>query len=113
MVDVPRERFADLVSDALDEMPERFTKLMSNVTVLVDDDSPPGPLFGEYVGVPLTQRGNNYFGALPDRIMLFRQTICAHCETDEEVRRQVAVTVVHEIAHHFGIDDERLDELGW
>ncbi len=113
MVDVPPGRFADLVSDALDEMPERFTKLMSNVTVLVDDDSPPGELYGLYVGVPLTQRGNNYYGALPDRIMLYRQTICAHCGTEEEVRRQVSVTVVHEIAHHFGIDDERLDELGW
>ena len=113
MVDVQPERFAELVADALDGVPERFTKLMDNVTVLIDDDSPPGGLYGLYVGVPLTKRGNNYYGALPDRIMLYRQTICASCSTDDEVRDKVTVTVVHEIAHHFGIDDERLDELGW
>jgi predicted Zn-dependent protease with MMP-like domain len=111
--EVPPERFAELVSDALDDVPVEFTRLMDNIAVLVDDDSPPGDRFGEYVGVPLTARGMNYTSMLPDRIVLFRQTICAHCDNEDEVRRQVAVTVVHEIAHHFGIDDDRLHELGW
>ena len=111
--EVPRERFAELVSDALDDVPVRFTALMDNIAVLVDDEAPVGDRFGEYVGIPLTARGINYTSALPDRIVLFRRTICAHCRDEDDVRRQVAVTVVHEIAHHFGIDDDRLDELGW
>jgi predicted Zn-dependent protease with MMP-like domain len=111
--EVAPERFAELVSDALDDVPVQFTTLMDNIAVLIDDDSPPGDRFGEYVGVPLTARGMNYTSTLPDRIVLFRQTICAYCYSEEDVRRQVAVTVVHEIAHHFGIDDDRLHELGW
>lgn len=111
--EVTPERFAELVSDALDDVPVQFTELMDNIAVLVDDDSPPGDRFGEYVGVPLTARGINYTSTLPDRIVLFRQTICSYCRSEDDVRRQVAVTVVHEIAHHFGIGDARLHELGW
>ena len=113
MVDVPPDEFAELVSDALDDVPERLTKLMDNVVIQVDDDAPPGGLYGLYVGVPLTARGNNYTAALPDRIVLYRQTICAFSDTQDGVRRRVAVTVVHEIAHHFGIDDDTLHDLGW
>jgi predicted Zn-dependent protease with MMP-like domain len=113
MADVTGERFAELVSDALDEIPAEFTRLMDNVVIYVDDDSPPGDRYGEYVGIPLTARGMNYTATLPDRIVLFRQTICAHCRDEDGVRRQVAITVVHEIAHHFGIGDGRLHELGW
>ena len=112
MVDVAPARFAELVGEALDSIPPELGRLMANVAVLVDDDSPPGRLFGLYEGVPLTERVDYTF-ATPDRITVFRRTICAACATEEEVVRQVQVTVVHEVAHHFGIDDARLDELGW
>ncbi|MEP7053948.1 MAG: metallopeptidase family protein [Actinomycetota bacterium] len=113
MVTVTAEDFAELVADALDALPPRFTKVMNNVTITVDDDSPPGGLYGLYVGVPLTNRNGNYAMALPDRIVLYRQTINASCRDQDEVRRRVEVTVVHEVAHHFGIDDHTLHELGW
>ena len=112
MVDVPPDRFAELVGEALDSIPPELGRLMDNVAVVVDDVSPPGALFGLYQGVPLTDRADYSFAA-PDRITVFRRAICASCSTEEEVVRQVQVTVVHEVAHHFGIDDARLDELGW
>lgn len=113
MVDVPPERFAVLVADALDGIPEELGKLMDNVNVFVDDTSPPGRLLGYYEGIPLTRR-DDYGGlALPDRITIFRQAICASCRDEDEVTEQVRVTVIHEVAHHFGIDDDRLTELGW
>ncbi|MEO6713518.1 MAG: metallopeptidase family protein [Mycobacteriales bacterium] len=113
MVNVPAEQFAELVVDAIDSLPPKFTKLMDNVTIHVDDDSPPGGLYGLYEGIPLTARNNNYAMALPDRITLYRQTINDRCADEAEVRRRVEVTVVHEVAHHFGIDDHTLHELGW
>ena len=110
---VEPERFAALVADALDGIPEELGRLMDNVNVFVDDHSPPGGLFGYYEGIPLTHR-EAYGGlALPDKITIYRQTICAACRTEAEVVEQVRVTVVHEVAHHFGIDDARLTELGW
>ena len=113
MIDVPPERFADLVAEALDGIPAELGDLMDNVAVFIDDDRPPGGLFGLYEGVPLTRR-EAYGGlAMPDRITIYRRTICAASSSEDEVRRQVQVTVVHEIAHHFGISDARLDELGW
>ena len=113
MVNLAAEPFAELVADALDSLPPRFTKLMNNVTITVDDDSPPGDKYGLYVGIPLTARGGNYGMVLPDRIVLYRQTINALSADEAEVRRRVEVTVVHEVAHHFGIDDHTLHELGW
>lgn len=115
MIDVAPERFAELVAEALDSIPDELGRLMDNVNVFVDDDSPPGRLFGLYQGVPLTRREAYGAGGLvmPDRITVFRRTICATCRTEEQVRDQVRVTVIHEVAHHFGIDDARLDELGW
>ncbi|MBW3651912.1 MAG: metallopeptidase family protein [Actinobacteria bacterium] len=86
---------------------------MDNVNVFVDDHRPPGGLLGLYEGIPLTQRGDYGGLALPDRITLFRRAICRSCHSEEEVRQQVRITVLHEVAHHFGIDDERLEELGW
>jgi predicted Zn-dependent protease with MMP-like domain len=86
---------------------------MENVAVVVDDDSPPGRLFGRYEGVPLTRRANYGGLALPDKITIFRQTICALANTEQAVVAQVRKTVLHEVAHHFGIDDRRLTELGW
>lgn len=113
MVDVEPERFAALVEDALDSIPEDLARYMDNVAVFVDDVSPPRGLLGLYHGVPLTAR-ENYGGlAMPDRITIFRRAICAACSSEDEVVQQVRVTVVHEIAHHFGISDHRLAELGW
>ncbi|WNB87600.1 metallopeptidase family protein [Cellulomonas sp. ATA003] len=111
-----REEFEDAVRDALDEIPEELAQQMDNVVVLVEDDPPPDDpeLLGLYEGVPLTERGDFWAtGALPDRITIFRLPTLALCESRDEVVEEVAVTVVHEIAHHFGIDDDRLHELGW
>ncbi|SCL39018.1 Predicted Zn-dependent protease, minimal metalloprotease (MMP)-like domain [Micromonospora pallida] len=110
-----RERFEELVGEALDEVPEELLALMSNVVILVEDDSPPGEpeLLGLYEGHALTERGWDYSGVLPDRILIYRRPILRICDSDEDVVDEVAVTVVHEIAHHFGIDDDRLHELGW
>lgn len=110
---VSRERFEELVVEALDSLPPELGRQMRNVAVLVED-SPPSPgLLGLYEGVPLTERGDWYSAVLPDRITIYREPICAISETDDEVVEEVRVTVIHEVAHHFGIDDERLHELGW
>jgi predicted Zn-dependent protease with MMP-like domain len=88
--------------------------LLDNVVVLVEDRNPDEPdLLGLYEGYALTERGWDYGGALPDRIMVYRAAICDVCETEDDVVEEVTITVVHEIAHHFGIDDDRLHELGW
>jgi predicted Zn-dependent protease with MMP-like domain len=110
-----RERFEELVGEALDEVPVELQRLMDNVVVLVEDDPPADEpdLLGVYEGHALTERGVDYSGVLPDRITIYRRPILAVCETDDDVVEEVAITVVHEIAHHFGIDDERLHELGW
>jgi predicted Zn-dependent protease with MMP-like domain len=114
-VQMARPRFEELVGEALDEVPPELLGLMDNVVILVEDDPPTGEptLLGVYEGYALTERGWNYAGVLPDRITIYRNPILAICETDDDVVEEVAVTVVHEIAHHFGIDDERLHELGW
>ena len=114
-VDVSPTRFATLVADALDSIPEDIASKMDNVVVVVDDFAPPGRLLGLYEGVPLTQRANYGEGrmVMPDRVTIFRRSICSICETDEEVVDQVRLTVIHEIGHHFGLSDARLHELGW
>ncbi|MEV0938909.1 MULTISPECIES: metallopeptidase family protein [Micromonospora] len=113
-MEMSRERFEELVGEALDEVPEELLRLMSNVVILVEDDPPPGEdLLGLYEGHALTERGWNYSGVLPDRIFIYRRPILRICTTEDDVVDEVAVTVVHEIAHHFGIDDERLHALGW
>jgi predicted Zn-dependent protease with MMP-like domain len=113
LVEVTPERFAELVADALDGIPEELGRLMDNVNVFVDDHSPPGRLFGLYEGIPLTHRDQYGGMVMPDKITIFRRTICAACRSEAQVTRQVQVTVIHEVAHHFGISDARLDELGW
>jgi predicted Zn-dependent protease with MMP-like domain len=113
MVHVSRERFEQLVADALDALPPDLGSLMRNVAIVVEDDPPEPGLFGLYEGVPLTERGAWYAGVLPDRIAVYRRPLSAACGSEEELVEQVQVTVVHEVAHHFGIDDERLAELGW
>ena len=112
VIDVPAERFEELVADALDEIPEELGRLIDNVIVQVQEASPAG-LLGLYEGIPLTER-EAYGGlAMPDRITIYRRSICARSKNEHDVVEEVRVTVVHEVAHHFGIDDDRLDQLGW
>ncbi|MEV0586783.1 metallopeptidase family protein [Nonomuraea sp. NPDC050310] len=113
MIEVSREKFEELVAEALDTIPGELTAMMSNVFVVVVDDPPEPDLLGLYTGVPLTERGDWYSGVLPDRIEIYRNPICQICDTEDDVVEEVQITVVHEIAHHFGIDDDRLHELGW
>ena len=104
--------FEAFVADALESIPDGLRREMDNVAILIDDESPPGPLYGLYEGIPLTERGN-YSGASPDRITLFLATICRSARDEAQLVDQIRVTLLHEVAHHFGIDDDRLTELGW
>jgi len=114
VIEVPAERFEDLVAEALDGLPAELGRHMDNVAVFVEDLPRRVGLLGLYHGVPLTQRDSGYAGmVMPDRITLYRLPICEMCSTEEDVVEQIRVTVVHEVAHHFGIDDDRLHELGW
>lgn len=111
---VTRGRFEQLVADALDSLPPELGREMENVVVLVEDRAAGRSLFGLYEGIPLTRRGpSSYSGVMPDRITLYQDTICSVCSSEEEVVSQVRKTVIHEVAHHFGISDPRLKELGW
>ena len=115
VIEMARERFEELVSDALDGVPEELAALMDNVVVLVEDEPPADDpdLLGYYDGTPLTERDTRYAGVLPDRIMIFRNPTLRMCEDEDEVVDEVRITVVHEIAHYFGIDDDRLHDLGY
>ncbi|MBE1499479.1 putative Zn-dependent protease with MMP-like domain [Amycolatopsis lexingtonensis] len=113
-VEMSRERFEELVSEALDEVPPEFARAMDNVVVLVEEFNDEAPdILGLYHGVALTERTSSYGGVLPDRISIYRQPILSMCEDEDEVVEEVLITVVHELGHHFGIDDARLHELGW
>ena len=114
--------FYELVERALEGLPPELAALLDNVAIVVDDwpeystplvpEHPDDTLYGLYEGVPLTERGWGYSGTLPDKITIFRGPL----ERDfprEELEEQVRITVVHEIAHHFGFEEERLEELGW
>ena len=109
------EHFEGLVADALDQVPQELAMLMDNVVVLVEGEPAEGDpdLLGLYDGTPLTERDSTYTGVMPDRITIFREPILQMCTSDDEVVDEVRITVVHEIAHHFGIDDDRLHELGY
>lgn len=108
------QRFDELVSDALDLIPAQLAAAMDNVVILVADRHPDEPeLLGLYEGVALTERDSDYGGSLPDAITIYREALLDICESDDAVVEEVAITVIHEIAHHFGIDDDRLEELGW
>lgn len=107
-------RFDDLVSDALDLIPAELAAAFDNVVILVEDRNTEEPdLLGLYEGVALTERDSSYAGSLPDTITIYRDALLEMCESDDEVVDEVRITVIHEIAHHFGIDDDRLHELGW
>ena len=107
--------FDELVAGALDEIPARLAALMDNVVVLVEDEPPPKEpeLLGLYVGTPLTDRDSGYTFRPPDQILVFRGPLLRMCEDVDDLAEEIEVTVVHEIAHHFGIDDESLHEWGW
>jgi predicted Zn-dependent protease with MMP-like domain len=107
--------FDRLVDQALSTIPERLADLIDNVVIMVEDLAPAqdSGLLGYYDGVPLTERDTAYAGVLPDRIVIFREPILDICNSPEDVVEQVRITVVHEIAHHFGIDDDHLDDLGY
>jgi predicted Zn-dependent protease with MMP-like domain len=113
--DVSQDDFEALVAAALDEIPDALAREMENVAVVVEDWPPHGSrLLGLYEGVPLTQRGPiGYSGVMPDRITIFRGPLCARARDSADLAAQVRVTVLHEVGHHFGMDDDRLRELGW
>ena len=110
-----RERFEELVAEALDRVPAELAALIDNCVVLVEDEAPADDpdLLGLYDGTPLTERDTTYAGVLPDRITIFRNPTLDMCTSEAEVVDEVNITVVHEIAHHFGIDDDRLHDLGY
>ena len=112
MIDVPHAQFEDMVSAALDTVPAELAAMMRNVVVVVEDGTDPH-LLGLYEGIPLTRRRSDYSAVLPDKITIYRRAICARCTTEDEVIAEVRTTVVHEVGHHFGIEDWRLHELGW
>ena len=113
-MELDRASFEALVEEALDEIPDEIARLVRNVVVLVEDDPPADDpdLLGLYDGVSLPERGTDHTG-LPDRITIFRRPLLRMCADADELVREVRITVVHEIAHHFGIDDDRLHDLGY
>jgi predicted Zn-dependent protease with MMP-like domain len=118
---ISREEFEEAVDDAIDLIPDDLAQAMDNVAILVVEEYEPRPgepadteLLGLYEGTPLTERDSWWeAGSLPDRISIFRGPLMRLCASREELVEEILVTVVHEIAHHFGIDDERLHDLGW
>ena len=115
MIEVSPAHFEELVAEALEAVPAELAKLVDNVVFMIEDDAPPHDpdLLGLYEGIALTERDSQYAGALPDRITIYRQPTLRICDTYDDVVEEVTITVVHEIAHHFGIDDDRLHELGY
>ncbi len=110
---LPPDEFEQLVADALDDLPPELAGQFRNVAVVVEDEAPDDPdLLGLYEGIPLTER-ESYSGALPDRITLYRIPLCLMAQDVDHLVEEIAVTVAHEFAHHVGIDDDRLHELGW
>jgi predicted Zn-dependent protease with MMP-like domain len=114
-LEVGDEEFEQLVAEALDGIPPELASLIDNVVVLVEPEpsSDDPDLLGVYVGVPLTDRDSNYTFVAPDRILVYRGPLLRMCESAEELVEEVRITVVHEIAHHFGIDDDELHDLGY
>jgi predicted Zn-dependent protease with MMP-like domain len=113
VVDVPDDRFDQLVDDALASIPAELSRHIDNVAVFVEDRGASSDILGLYEGIPLTER-DDYGGlAMPDRITIYRLPILARCRDEADVVREVRTTVIHEVGHHFGIPDSRLHELGW
>jgi len=115
MLELPAEEFEQLVIDELDLLPDEMVDGLDNLIFVTEDRPEDGSLdlLGVYEGVAITDRGQYGFGELPDRIVLFREPLLAACEDLDELKDQIHVTLVHEIAHYYGIDDVQLHELGW
>lgn len=115
--------FEQLVVDVLDSLPENLLQVLDNVDVVIEPRPSKdqlsnmgithGSLFGLYEGIPLTMRDSGYSIVAPDKITIFQRVIESACSTEEEIADQVRTTVIHEVAHHFGIDEDKLEELGW
>jgi predicted Zn-dependent protease with MMP-like domain len=113
VLEMSEESFESLVTEVLDELPDEMVDGLDNVVFLVEDEHPDEDLLGLYEGVAITDRGQYGFGELPDRIMIYRLPHLDASQTLDELRSDVRTTLVHEIAHFYGIDDEQLHELGW
>lgn len=114
------QAFERIVSEALEGLPSELGESISNVDIVVEGrpsrevaEAEGQDLLGLYQGIPLTERGEGYFGVLPDRIVLYRHNIERQARSNRDLKEIVRRTVIHEFAHHFGIDDDRLEELGW
>jgi len=114
-LDLTEEEFEKIVVDELDELPDEMVDGLENLVFVTEDRPADGSLdlLGLYEGTALTDRDQYGFGELPDRIILYREPLLAIAETIEELRDEIHVTLVHEIAHYYGIDDDQLHELGW
>jgi predicted Zn-dependent protease with MMP-like domain len=114
-LDVGEEEFEKLVVDELDALPDEMVDGLENVVFVVENRPEDGSLdlFGLYDGVALTERDRYGFGELPDRIIVYREPLLDACETLDELKDEIHITLVHEIAHFFGIDDAELHQLGW
>jgi predicted Zn-dependent protease with MMP-like domain len=107
-------RFEELVGDALDQIPAELTRAIDNVVILIEPRNPDDPhLLGLYHGIALTERDSHYGGSLPDTVTVYRDALLDVCADESEVIEEVRITVIHEIAHYFGIDEDRLHQLGW
>ncbi|THG28624.1 metallopeptidase family protein [Naasia lichenicola] len=115
MIDLDAEAFEALVVSELDALPDDMVDGLENVVFVVEDRPEDGTLdtLGFYDGTALTERDRYGFGEMPDRIVLFREPLLAICDGEDQLRDEIHITLVHEIAHFYGIDDERLHELGW
>ncbi len=118
-----RREFELLVAEAVDSLPPRFRRRLANVAVVVEDEPTPEdvaraglpvdePLFGLYQGTPVTERTSSYGMVLPDKITIFRGPLERACRSRRERRAEISLTIVHEFAHHFGLGDAELEELG-
>jgi len=114
-VQLPEDQFDEFVADALDQVPEQLAALMDNVVVLVEEEPPADDpdLLGLYVGTPLTERDSTYTFQAPDQVFVYRGPLLRMCHDLDELAEEIEITVVHEIAHHFGIDDDQLHAWGW
>ena len=110
-----QEAFEALVTDELDQLPDEMVDGLDNIVFVVEDRPEDGSLdlLGLYDGVALTERDSYGFGEMPDRIVLYREPLLATCADEDELRDEIHITLVHEIAHYYGIDDDRLHDLGW
>ena len=113
-IEISEEEFEDLVDQGLARIPDTLLANVDNVAIVTEDYNPDGPhILGLYEGIALTEREHEYSAVMPDKISIYRLALCDSVDSREELVEQVAITVIHELAHHFGIDDARLHQLGW